>query len=513
MRDINPDNKRIARNSIFLSLRMIVVLGISIYLTRATLSILGVTDFGIYNVVCGFVSMFLFLNTSMANSIQRFFNYEFGKNDSEGANSVFTTAMLVQSALAIVVLILTETFGLWYLHYKMVIPQSRLLAADCIFQFSIFSFICVIFQSPFTAAVLAHEKMDFYALISVIDILLKLVIVSILPIVKYDSLIIYGFLLSIISLLDLLIYVVYCKCNFAEIKVRRTFSKSSFRSMLSFTGWNLTGSLSSVLREQGINLIINLFCGPVINAARGVATQINNAIVGLVQNLSVPSRPQVIQSYAQGNTERMINITYSVSKLCCCVASIIVIPLSYEMDYILNMWLGTNNVPAHTQSFAIIVLITSFQGMLNAPISTIIHATGNIKRYQLWGSCIKMISVPCAYFLLKLHLAPEYALLSVLVFDYIGHYVCLIITRQQINISLKDYIKRVLLPLIPTILVGCIVSLIINSLFEDGLVQFVMAFLLSIVASAIVSFYICLTLEEKRLISQFVPLLSRYNKL
>ena len=368
-------------------------------------------------------------------------------------------------------------------------------------------------QSPFTAAVLAHEKMDFYALMSVVDILLKLVMVSILPLIKYDSLIMYGLLFSIISLIDLICYIVYCKHNFSEIKVRKTYTKSSFRSMLGFTGWNLTGSLSSVLREQGINLIINLFCGPVVNAARGVANQINNALVGLVQNMSVPSRPQVIQSYAQGNTERMINITYSVSKLCCCVASIIVIPLSFGMDFILNLWLGADNVPDHTRSFTIIVLITSFQGMLNAPISTIIHATGNIKKYQLWGSCVKMISVPFAYILLKMRLAPEYALLSVLVFDYIGHYVCLLITRQQIALNLTDYIKRVLLPLIPPVSSGCIVALIIKGLFEHGLVQFVLVVILSMTVSIIVSYYMCLSLKEKQLISQFVPFFSKLHKL
>ena len=229
-------NKRIAKNSLFLSIRMVIVLVISLYTTRIVLKVLGVEDYGVYNVVCGFVSMFAFLNTSMSNGIQRFFNYEYGKNGEEGANRVYCTAVIIQAILALIIVILTESFGLWYLHNKMVIPDDRMFAAEWIFQLSILSFIFIIMQAPYTAAVMAHERMDFYAVINVFDAILKLGIVFLLPYVSIDVLIMYGILMTGISVVNFILYYIYCKKQFSEIKFRRTKGNSLFKSMLGFSG-------------------------------------------------------------------------------------------------------------------------------------------------------------------------------------------------------------------------------------------------------------------------------------
>ena len=447
MPDNTSSNKRIAKNSIFLTIRMMIVLVVTFYTTRVLLRTLGVMDYGTYNVVCGFVVMFAFLTRSMSNAIQRFFNFEYGKNGVEGANRVYCTAVFIQFVLAVIIVVLTESFGLWYLHHKMVIPDDRMIAAEWIFQFSILSFVFAIMQAPYSAAVTAHERMDFFAIISVLDAFLKLGIVFILPYLRADQLIMYGFLRAGISVLNFLIFYVYCKRNFKEIKLHRYFDKKLFLSMLSFSGWNIFGSLSSVMKEQGINLVINFFFGPIVNAARGIASQVNGGLHGFVSNITTPVRPQVVQSYAKGNIGRTMNLTYSISKLSCCFLLMMALPVSLEIDYILQLWLG-DNIPQHANTFVVIILFTSFISNLNSATSGVVHATGIMRDYQLWGGLINLSSVPLAYFLLKAYPQPELALLAVFVCSALSHFICLFVVKKLVGMSVWDYIKKIVLPII-----------------------------------------------------------------
>ena len=262
-------NEKIALNTILLSVRMVFVLFLSLYTTRITLDVLGIDDFGIYNVVGGFVSMFVFLNTSMSNGIQRFFNFELGRNGIKGAQKVYITSLIIQLILLFVLILLTETFGLWYLYNKMVIPQERFWAALWVFQLSVLSFVFVIMQVPYNAAIMAHEKMNFYAFIGVLDAILKLAIVFLIPYANSDALILYAALLAAISLLNFLLVFFYSRKHFEEIRILPLFDKLLFKSMLSFSGWNIFGTFSNMMREQGLNVILNLFLGPIVNAARG----------------------------------------------------------------------------------------------------------------------------------------------------------------------------------------------------------------------------------------------------
>ena len=256
---IANDNKRIAKNTILLTIKMVLVLFINLYTTRVTLKALGVDDFGIYNVVCGFVSMFIFLNTSMSNGIQRFFNYELGKNGIIGAQRVYITSLAIQALLLIIIIILTETFGLWYLYNQMVIPPDRFDAALWIYHLSIISFVLVIMQVPYNAAIMAHERMNYFAFLGVLDAVLKLVIVLMIPFADVDKLVFYGFLLTMISFLNFVLAYVYSKTHFEEIRFKPLFDKILFKSMLSFSGWNIFGTFSNMMREQGLNMILNLF--------------------------------------------------------------------------------------------------------------------------------------------------------------------------------------------------------------------------------------------------------------
>ena len=498
MAEIASSNKRIAKNSIFLSIRMVIVLVVTFYTTRVLLRTLGVMDYGTYNVVCGFVSMFAFLNMSMSNGIQRFFNYEFGKNGEEGANIVFCTAIFIQIVLAVIIVILTESIGLWYLHNKMVIPPDRMYAAEWIFQFSIFSFLLVVMQAPFAAAVMAHERMDFYAIVNVLDAFIKLGIVFLLPYLKADQLIMYGLLVAGISIINFSLYYFYCKHNFKEIRLRRFFDKKQFKSMLSFSGWNLFGSLSNVMKEQGINLVINYFFGPIVNAARGVALQVNGGLHGFVTNITMPVRPQVVQSYAKGNIDRTMHLTYSISKLSCCFLLMMAIPVSFEIDYILQLWLG-DNIPQHSNTFVIIVLFTSLISNLSSATSGVVHATGIMRDYQLWGSLISMFSVPLAYFLLKSYPKPEIALLAVFFCSALGHYICLFIVKNLVGMSVWDYIKRIVLPIIEVMVITIVLVLPVHLFIKEDFLRLVIVCISSVVAVGLSFYYLGFNKSEREL--------------
>lgn len=503
MSDTSSSNKRIAKNSIFMSVRMVFVLCITLYTTRVILNILGVEDYGVYNVVCGFVSMFTFLNTSMSNGIQRFYNFELGKNGEDGANKVYNTALLIQFILSLVIIALTESVGIWYLHHKMVIPADRMFAAKWIFQFSILSFLFIIMQAPYTAAVMAHERMDFYAVVSVLDAILKLVIAFAVPLFPGDKLIVYGALLALISILNFSLYYFYSKHCFTEIKFKRIFERKLFRSMLGFSGWNIFGSLSGVMKEQGINLVLNFFFGPIVNAARGVASQINGGLQSFVSNITTPVRPQVVQSYARGEYSRTMNLTYSVSKLSCCFLYLCALPVVLEIDYILKIWLG-NSIPEHTNTFVLIVILTSFVNNLNAAVSGVIHASGKMMVYQTVSSTISMMCVPSAYFGLKMGLAPEFALLMVFVWAVLSQIASLYILKTIVEYSIKDYLLKVLAPVLTLLILTFWPPLIIRFSLDEGLLRFLIVCFVSISVSSIGVYFVALNKSEKRLFKEFV---------
>lgn len=491
---------------------MVIVLLISLYTTRVVLRVLGVEDYGVNNVVCGFVGMFSFLNTSMSNGIQRFFNYSLGKEGTAGANRVFVTAFLIQTLTAIIIVILTESLGLWYLHNKMVIPDSRMFAAEWIFQFSILGFIFVIMQAPFSASVMAHERMDFYAIVSVIDAFLKLGIAFLLPILSGDSLIWFGILGLIINMINFLLYAVYAKMHFIEIKFQRVFDKSLFKSMLSFSGWNLFGSFSVIMQSQGINLVINFFFGPIVNAARGVASQVNAALEGFVNNITIPVRPQVVQSYASGDTNRMMNLTYSISKLSCAVLLMMAIPLSIEINYVFRLWLG-DRIPEHAAAFTVIVIFSSLISNLSAPISNVVHATGKMRSYQFWCSIVKVSCVPIAFLALKVSPIPELALLIVFICRTAGHIVGLFIVRTLVDFSLRQYLTKVILQIL--FVIGCsfAVSLPIHYIMHEGFLRLILVTISSVSALALSLFFVAFNDNERSLtIHLFQGLVNNIRK-
>ena len=514
MTDNSSSNKRIAKNTLFMGLRMVVTLCISLYTTRATLQILGVEDYGVYDVVCGFVSMFIFLNTSMSNGIQRFYNYELGKNGEEGANKVYLTALTIQLLLALIIIVLTESIGLWFLHNKMVIPPDRMVAAEWIFQFSIMSFLLVIMQVPYTAAVMAHEKMDFFALMSVIIAILRLIIVLLLPHLGGDKLMVYGLLILGTTVFAFLSYFLFCKVKFKELYIpkKARIDRKMFKSMLGFSGWNLFGSFSNMMRDQGVNVILNMFFGPIINAARGIAMQVNSAVTQLVTSILIPVRPQVIQSYARGEINRVMSLTYTISKFSLFFLTLMIVPLCVELQFILKIWLG-GEIPERTEVFIIIILLTTCVLIPMSSQATLVHASGNMKNYQLIGSTVKILSVPIAYVLMKYGYAPEWSLIMVLLFDVIGLVVGMFIIRTIMPFSILEYTKMVLIPTIPVIIASVLSSWLIHITVQNEIARFLLVCIGSTAVAIVTIYLFCLSKREKELIMGYVnnkvPFLNR----
>lgn len=511
MANNNSKNKRIAKNSIYLTIRMIIVLGISLYTTRAILSVLGVVDYGIYNVIAGFVTMFAFLNTSMSATSQRYFNVEYAKNGINGAKNVFNASLRIHFILALLIVLITELLGVWYLQNKMILPIERLFAAECVFHSSVISMFFTILNVPFLSAIIAHEKMDFYAIVTVIDAFLKLAIVLILPHLSYDYLIAYGVLYILISVFDFTAYYWYAKTKFEEVQIESFSDKRMYKEMVIFTLWNSIGSFSYVLRNQGITLVLNAYFGPVVNAARGVAVQVDTAINGFVNNMVVPARPQITQSYAQNDIDRAFSITYSISKLSCLFFFLFSFPLILESNTIFRLWLG-DNIPEHTQVFIAIILITNMFGCLLPPISTLVFAEGKMKFFQLLTSVSNFLSIPLALVFLWFDEIPELVFIALFITMVTNQIAAMIALKKCINYSIRRYLKKVVLPVLKVVFISVVLALPIHFLMEESILRFFIQVSACFLVTIFIVYYFALDSSERMIICNYSKkIMSKFN--
>lgn len=445
MHDNSGNNKRIAKNTIFLYIRMVFVLVVSLYTSRVVLNTLGVIDFGVYNVVAGFVSMFAFLNATLSAAIQRFYNVEKGKNNEQGFKEVYTTSLFIQTLLAIIILLLLETFGLWYVNHVLVVPLERMVAAKIVFQTATISTIIVVMEIPYTGAIMAYEKMDFYAIASILNVLLKLALVLWLPHASVDKLSIYAVLMLAITCVDFFMYFIYSKKKFFLLRIQHYIDKSLFKSILSFSGWNLVGTFAFMLKGQGVNMLLNVFFGPIVNAARGIATQVRGAMSNFTSSISISFRPQLIQSYAEGNFDRTQKMMYMQSKICYALVGILIVPLIFQMDNVLCLWLG-DAVPENAALFTSLTLVEMLFGSLNPPCTAVVHAVGDQRKYQIFSTIIHGLIILVAWLLLKMGLGPSSSFIVCIIFTVINQISCSIIACRLCGFSLKSYVKEVILP-------------------------------------------------------------------
>lgn len=504
---MQANDNRIAKNTIFLYIRMFLVLGISLYTTRILLIELGVEDFGIYNVVCGFVSMFTFMNTSMSNGIQRFYNFELGRNGEEAIQKVYITAIFIQFIMAGIILLLTETIGLWYLYHKMVIPLERFTAALWVFQFSVFSFVFLILQVPYSSAVMAYEKMNYYAFISIIDAFLKLGLVIILKYVNCDKLIFYGSFLFIINVFNFMCYYIYCKRNFRLIKFEFKYYKDFFKSMLSFSGWNMWGACAYMVKGQGVNLLLNMFFGPVVNAARGVSFQIMNAVQSFTTSIFTAFRPQLVQSYAIGDFKRTKNMMFTMSKFTYYLLYTIALPLMLEINYILKLWLG-DNIPDYSVSFTVLVIISMLISNFNTPLSLLIHATGRMRTYQLVTSCVIMSILPISWLFLKMEFQPLTVYWIDLGIVIINQIVCLFVVKKVFPYSIREYCQKVIFPSFIVSIMVLIIPFILWMLLDESFKRFCIVCIVCIISSIIFIYYLGISKAEKIIVKNILNIIK-----
>lgn len=389
------DNNRVAKNTALLYVRMAFSMIVSLYTSRVVLSTLGVEDFGIYGVVGGIVLMFSFINASMSGCTSRFLAFELGKGNASKLRDTFSTAMYVHLSIAFLVFIVVEPVGLWFMHYKMQIPESRMFAAQVVFQLSVLSMMVNVTQVPYNASLISHERMDVYAYAEMVNVLLKLAIVYVLQIVGSDKLITYAILILCVTSSVAMFYRVYCMKHFEECHIRRVWNPDIFKNMLKFSGWDLYGNLSVTMRTQGVNMLLNVFFGPLMNAAATIAAQVQGAVGSFGQNVITAVRPQIIKRYAAGERESMVSLVRNAVKLNFLVLLLISTPLISELPFLLKLWLV--KVPDYAVSFCTFTLLFNFFASLSSILVIGIHATGKIFRPSFINGTLYLLVIPVSY--------------------------------------------------------------------------------------------------------------------
>lgn len=455
------NNKRIAKNTLFLYFRMLLIMLVTLYTSRVVLQVLGIEDFGIYNVVGGFVSMLSFLNTSVANGFQRFFNLELGKERFDNVKRLFSVSLFIQIIISFFILILAETIGLWFLNVKMNIEPDRIVAANWVYQCSVLMLVVMMFRAPYDAIIIAYEKMSFYAYTSICEVICRLLLVYFLAIMPYDSLKSYGVLMLVVTIVIFICYVFFVNNKFKSVSLKPVFDMKLMKQMLGFSGWNLLGSLAHLMKSQGVNVLLNIFFGPAVNAARGISYQIQSGISMFVSNFQLAARPQMIKSYAVENLTNLMVLFYRISKFSFFLLWLLSLPLLLKMDFVLRLWLGTN-IPSLSSKFAILALLISLVESFATPITTIVHATGRMRRFQIICSCIILCIVPVSYFVLNQNFLPESVMYVSLIIAILVHGVRMILLKGLIEFSIKRYIVKVLYPCIGIVIISLIFAFGIN---------------------------------------------------
>lgn len=506
------NNKRIAKNTIFLYIRLFFVLLISLYTVRVVLKALGVIDYGIYNVVGGFASMFSFFCTTMSNATQRFYNYEIGKNGYTAVTGVFNAAIRVQIVFALIVFILGELVGVWYINNVMVIPEERLFVANWIYQFSLFLLILTIIQVPYVAAIMAYEKLDFYAIVGIVDAVFKLFIAIFIAKISYDRLLIYGLLLFLIGLVNIALYIGYCKKFFEPIKIKSNYDKKMGKAILSFSGWNILGAFSFMTRNQGVNVLINAFFGATINTANGIAGQVSGALQTFTSNIIIAFKPQLIQSYAREDYARTQQLFFEMSKVSYVLVLIFSVPLILEMQYILDIWLG-GTVPAYTLSFSRLSVVSILISIFHIPIVQIMHATGKVKKFQLYTSVVILAILPLSWICLYIGLPPEFVYWSTIGVFIINQIVGLYVLHQNYEYKYSDYVKIIVIPCAITTILLLIIPCITYQLMNESFFRMVIICGESLIIGILLSYVIILNNSEKQYVNNIINKLLNKNKL
>lgn len=493
----SDNNKRIAKNTLLLYFRMLFMMVVSLYTSRVILNALGVEDFGIYNVVGGVVAMFSVISSSLSGAISRFITYELGKGDQSKLNKIFSASVTIQLLLSLIIVVLIESVGVWFLNAKMTIPVERMTAANWVLQFSIVTFVINLISVPYNAAIIAHEKMSAFAYISILDAIGKLSIAFVIMISPIDRLVFYAIMMCVIALMVRFAYGYYCKKHFAECTYHFQWDKDILKKMFSFAGWNFIGAASGVFKTQGISILINLFYGAIANAARGISVQVNTAVASFSNNFMTALNPQITKSYATGDLSYMHKLIFEGTKFSFFLMLFLSLPIMLETQQILIVWLKI--VPPNAVGFVRVTLIYALVESISAPLITSMLATGNIKKYQIIVGGTNLLIIPIAYLVLKIgefKSFPEITIVVAIVIGLINLYQRVYLLRNMIKLNAVVYIKNVIWRISLVSAVSVCISMVVKTFFTNE--SSVLTILASLVVTAFSSLCLGCTATERK---------------
>lgn len=468
---------------------MFFIMVVTLYTSRVILQVLGVEDFGIYNVVGGIVAMMGILNSAMSSSIQRYYSFELGKGrgNIEQLKKTFSVSMYIYFLLCVIFVGVAETIGLWFLNNKLVIPEDRIVAANWVFQFSVLSIINQLLVNPFNATIIAHERVNIYAYVSILEAVLRLAIVFVIPYIPVDRLALYGFLYFLMSFIITMIYRFYCLRNFEECKLHYYKDGKLFKELLSYCGWNIFGSSSALVKSQGLNILLNMFFNPSVNAARGIAYQINAAIQQFSSNFYTAVRPQITKYYAQGDMDNMLKLVFRSSKWSFYLILFLSLPIIIETPYIVQLWLG--QTPEYVIPFTrLIIAITAVDGMAH-PLMTTAHATGRIALYQTSIGVATLLNIPISYIFLLYGASPLVVFIISLILCILCLFIRLWIVYRLIKFPVLRYIKDVFGKVVIITLLASIVPLSLKQYLPDSVAAAWFVLFISLLCSAFTIFF------------------------
>lgn len=480
--------------------RMAMIMLVTLYTSRIILNALGVVDFGVYNVVAGVVVLFSFLNSALMNASQRYLSIAVESQDTGEIQSVFSTCMVLHLILCLILIILAETVGLWFLNEKLSIPQERLIAANWVYQSSVLGTCINVMRVPYHSMIIAEEEMSFFAILSIVEALLKLLVAYLITVIAFDRLESYSILLLIVAALVYLVYAYKCHKSYS-IKISFRPKIDLIGEIASFSGWNILGGVADVGYKQGTNMILNVFSGVTLNAAMGIATQVRAALYSFVSNLQIAANPQIIKSYSNGEYDRYQNLVYSISKYSFFLIFIIAVPVILNMRFFLDIWLKTP--PDYAYSFCVLTLIFCLVDSLSGPLWTSMQAMGNIRSYQVVISLMLLLNLPFTYIALSKGMSPNSLLYIQIIICTVSLFVRLLFSRYYANISLKRYIKEVLIPISGVLVLSLPIPLIF-AVKLSGLLKIIMTIISGILFTSLSIWFVGIKRDERKVVLAFI---------
>lgn len=492
------NNKRIAKNTLLLYVRMLFLMLISLYTSRVILNALGVEDYGIYNVVGGVVAMFSMISASLNSAISRFITYELGIGDLNKLKKVFSSSVTIQIGLAVFFLLIVETVGVWFVNYKMVIPVDRLVAANWCLQLSAITFSINLISVPYNAAIIAHEKMSAFAYISIIEAVGKLLIAWLILISPIDKLIFYAIMLAFMAIVIRYIYMYYCKRHFVECTYFFIYDSSLLKRIFGFAGWNMIGTSSAILRNQGTDILINLFFGPAVNGAKAIANQVNAAIDGFVQNFMIAMNPQITKSYANGNHHYMLDLVMKGAKFSYFILLFLGLPILLNTGFILQLWLKI--VPAHAVLFVQLIIVMTMCDSLSHTLVAAILAEGEIKLYMAVVGGLQMLNIPIAYIALWLGCIPEITVVIAIILSQVCLFTRILFLKRKVNLSVREYMYKVYFVIVSVTLLAALLPVCLKTIMDDGWLSFVLVTVVTLACTVVSIYSVGLSRDERQMV-------------